>query len=413
MEGLSSDEVKMMVTALKEMKVKPDLESPAAFKDWMVKYVTEMNVKTESHDGGDGTDSQNSASGHSENVKSVFIPKISTFSGDGSKQDTSYDLWKYQVECLLKDKYSESVVAQSVRRSLRGEAGKVAMRLGSEANIKQILEKMESVFGTVERGESIMEEFYSATQKKSEDTMEWSCRLEEIYNKAVVKGVAKREEANEKLKSRFWNGLHQWLRDITGYKYDKIEEFDELRKEIRLVEKEHEKKATHSMAITSDKDTDKNELQEIKGMIQQLTTKVNQLETGYQQRDNKQPSQSLTTSGSNMQQDNRQQNRGGYNNNNRGGNRNRGGRGGYNQPQGAYGGHDYSGGNYQRETYHDSYHYNDGQQYHQQHQSQGYYDEPTCYRCGQPGHLARGCRVILDHSRRGLNSSRPSSRGRW
>ena len=31
------------------------------------------------------------------------------------------------------------------------------MRLGSEANIKQILEKMESVFGTVERGESIME----------------------------------------------------------------------------------------------------------------------------------------------------------------------------------------------------------------------------------------------------------------
>ncbi|KAK3103952.1 hypothetical protein FSP39_023190 [Pinctada imbricata] len=38
--------------------------------------------------------------------------------------------------------------------------------------------------------------------------------------------------------------------------------------------------------------------------------------------------------------------------------------------------------------------------------------EPICFRCRQPGHLARGCRVILDHSRRGLNWNRPSSRGR-
>ena len=284
-----SDEMQMMATALEEMK---DLDSPAAFKAWMLKYVNKMNVKQESHDEGDESDTNNGASGNSESVKSVFIPKIPTFSGDGSKQDTSYELWKYQVECLLKDKYySETVVAQSARRSLRGEAGKVAMRLGPDANIKQLMEKMESVFGTVERGESIIEEFYSATQRKSENTMEWSCRLEEIYSKAVAKGVAKREEANEKLKSRFWNGLHQWLRDITGYKYDRIEEFDELRKEVRLVEKEHDKKATTSMAITTDKDSDKSELQEIKGMIHQLTTKVNQLESGYQQRDNKQPSQ--------------------------------------------------------------------------------------------------------------------------
>ena len=59
-------------------------------------------------------------------------------------------------------------------------------------------------------------------------------------------------------------------------------------------------------------------------------------------------------------------------------------------------------------------HYNRGQQqYGQPHQPQNYYDEPICYRCGQPGHLARGCRVILDHSKRGLNFNRPSSRGRW
>ena len=135
-----SDEMQMMATALEEMK---DLDSPAAFKAWMMTYVNKTNVKQESHDEGDESDNNNGASGNSGSVKSVFIPKIPTFSGDGSKQDTSYELWKYQVECLLKDKYSESVVAQSARRSIRGEAGKVTMSLGSDANIRQLLEKME------------------------------------------------------------------------------------------------------------------------------------------------------------------------------------------------------------------------------------------------------------------------------
>ena len=42
--------------------------------------------------------------------------------------------------------------------------------------------------------------------------------------------LAKREEANEREKSRFLNGLHQWLRDIAGCKFYRIEEFDGLRR---------------------------------------------------------------------------------------------------------------------------------------------------------------------------------------
>ena len=401
MEGFSSEEMKMMVTALKEMDVKPDLDSPTAFKDWMVKYVKGLDTSGQnaSASGMSSTTTTNSDTV----VKSTYIPKISNFSGDGSKQDSSYDLWRYEVECLRKEKYSDSVIAQSIRRSLRGDAGRVVMRLGPEATIQEMLEKMESVFGTVERGESIMQEFYSATQKKGEDTMAWSCRLEEVYRKAVEKGVAKKEDTNEKLKSRFWNGLHQWLRDITGYKYDSIADFDTLRKEIRLIEKEHEKQKTPSMAITPGKESEKSELEEIKGMIQQLTTKVNKLETG-QQRDSGQQSQQ---SGAKQHDDRPQQRRGGYNNQ-------RGGRGGFSRQGGSYGGQGYSDEYYNTYPRHDRY-YNEGprQQQGQQQGQQDYFDEPICYRCGQPGHLARGCRVILDHSRRGLNSNRPSSRGRW
>ncbi|KAK3098932.1 hypothetical protein FSP39_024397 [Pinctada imbricata] len=213
------------------------------------------------------------------------IPKISTFSGDTTKQDTSYDLWRYEVDCLVKEKYSEAVIAQAIRRSLRGDAGKVAMRLGSDAKVNQILDKMESVYGTIERGETKKQEFYSEIQRKTEDSMSWSCGLEEIYRKAIVKGVAMKQEENEKLRSKYWNSLHQWLRDITGYKYDTIKDFDELRREIRLIEKEHNMKRTHTnMAVTSDTQ-EGNEYQELKGMIQQLSAKVTQLERGNQRND--------------------------------------------------------------------------------------------------------------------------------
>lgn len=40
-------------------------------------------------------------------------------------------------------------------------------------------------------------------------------------------------------------------------------------------------------------------------------------------------------------------------------------------------------------------------------------EEIICRQCGQPGHIAIGCRVRLDHSRRNLNSRKPIQRSRY
>ncbi|KAK3097682.1 hypothetical protein FSP39_012084 [Pinctada imbricata] len=397
MTDFSEDELQAIAAALKEMKVKPKADSASDLKQWMVDYVTQMKsdgttpvqVKQEA-DTGNGK-----ADGGSK-VVTTHIPKISCFSGDGSKQDTSYDLWRYEVDCLIKEKYSEGVIAQSIRRSLRGDAGKVAMRLGPQAKVQEILDKMHSIFGTVERGETILEEFYSATQKKDETSMAWSCRLEEIFRKAIEKGAMNRNDANEKLKSRFWNGLHQWLKDISGYKYDTISDFDDLRKEVLLMEKEHSSKKTNTnMVISATGATGQSdEMKELKGMIQQLTAKVTKLERGNQKdiEPNRGRQQYETNFDGRRYTSTQQQQRG---------NRQRGQqnfRGGYQQNiSGGYQ-QNFSGG-YQQ-PYHPYYENN--------------YDstqEPLCYRCGQPGHLALGCRVILDHRRKPLNYDRPASKG--
>lgn len=59
-------------------------------------------------------------------------------------------------------KYSSDVIGSAIKKSLRGEAGRVAMRLGPSASISDLMNKLESVYGTVELREGILAQFYSA-----------------------------------------------------------------------------------------------------------------------------------------------------------------------------------------------------------------------------------------------------------
>lgn len=71
--------------------------------------------------------------------------------------------------CLLdQDIYPKHVIEQAIRRSLRGDAAKIAMRLGCEAPVRELLQ-FDSVFGVVETKEALLTQFYSARQKADEE----------------------------------------------------------------------------------------------------------------------------------------------------------------------------------------------------------------------------------------------------
>ena len=158
-----------LIKTLQEMDVKPEAKSPEEFKAWMKQFMATEQVKQE-------------PAGATATVQTTYHqpPRISPFSGKEGKGETSYVLWRWEVECLLTEKtHSLEVIAQAIRRSLRGEAGKVAMRLGPHAKMGDVLEKMDSVYGVVEEKESLMGEFYNATQREDEVVSTWSCRLED------------------------------------------------------------------------------------------------------------------------------------------------------------------------------------------------------------------------------------------
>lgn len=53
----------------------------------------------------------------------------------------------------------------------------------------------------------MMQEFYTATPKQSENVVAWGLRLEDIIKNAVYKGHIKQEAVNKMLKNRSWKGL--------------------------------------------------------------------------------------------------------------------------------------------------------------------------------------------------------------
>lgn len=293
-------------------------------------------------------------------------PRISNFSGNNTKGETSYELWRYEVTGLMADKlYDQENINYAVRRSLKGDAGMVAMHLGAKASIPDILHKLDSIYGAVEKKEDLLAQFYRARQDDTETVTKWSCRLENIIGRAVDRGLVQQKERNGMLHSMLWTGLKTELKDISGHKFDTIKDFDELRVVLRQIETDHEERKLSShkpqpakATAISDTSIQESQMNKFEGLINQLTTRMDRWETDFRGRG------SIRGRG--------------YRNN----------RGYFNRNQGQY---NRGGGHVQQQGYHESSTPQATLTSNYQHQ-----EEKKCFRCGLPGHFKIGCTAILD-----------------
>ena len=272
MATFTEEEEKKLIETFKELAVKPKFDTKEDLESWLKDF---GKVKVEPSAKADPTATVSLSNN---------FPRISLFYGDNVKGEVSFPQWMFEVKSLLLEKqYKPEVLAQAIRKSLRGEASNLLRRLGIGATIPQILEKFESVYGAVDTKENVLAKFYSARQEESEDVSKWSSRLEDILSIAVEKNMIKPTDSDDMLRHMFWQGLKPSLKDISGYKFEQCKDFDELRVELRKIEQDHSKSESGNSIKTSIKSVvenkdEKSEMKETKSMLQSLDSTVKDLE---------------------------------------------------------------------------------------------------------------------------------------
>ncbi|VDI39633.1 Hypothetical predicted protein [Mytilus galloprovincialis] len=197
---LTEEEIANMVKAFNDMEIRPSASSPEEFKTWLEEY----------KDDDDALD--------------AYIPRISTFTGDNTNA-AKYDIWRYEVLCLVKNRFTHATIKMAIRKSLKGNAAVIPMKLGVEleATIDDIIDRMDSIFGSVFPVEALLGQFYTARQHE-DDVASWGCRLEDILRKATDRGKVKQEDTNSMLTSKFFEGLRPDIKNIGRYKMDSVKE---------------------------------------------------------------------------------------------------------------------------------------------------------------------------------------------
>ncbi|MES9884870.1 MAG: hypothetical protein ABW185_28830 [Sedimenticola sp.] len=373
----SEDEVKALVESFKAIGVKPKADTPEALKAWMTDLVASGRISSKV----DPTPHLGPTPPY------AYVPKLSYFSG--TSKDTDYDIWKYEVQSMSNDHlYSESIVMQAIRRAVKGEAARVLMHMGFSRSVREILDKFDSCFGFVQEGQTILAAFYNARQAEGEDVATFATKLEHMCNKAMRLGKVHPSQVDEMLKSALRTGINHDLRVLAGVKFELCRDFDTLRSELRKLELECNQQKAHCSSVSktppSSKDQRDTAIEKLTGMMKEMQKDVAALKSSHD-----------TDTHVFSQQDQSQHQRG------RGQSRpnfyDRGGQRSYDR-----------GDQQRQQANHPPPTVGEYEEF------QSYGDEIICYRCGQPGHVQYGCRVILDHQRRGGRDryQRPSnSRG--
>ena len=113
------------------------------------------------------------------------------------KTEVSFEQWNHEIQCI-KDHHLESVVQESIVRSLKGVLADMAWYMGPTASVSKILQKLTILFGTVPSFNVLMQNFYKVTQGNHEKVPSFGTRLEGTLNQIRLKclgRIADREVA--------------------------------------------------------------------------------------------------------------------------------------------------------------------------------------------------------------------------
>ena len=155
-------------------------------------------------------------------ASSVRVPQLPSFSGESQKRDVSFEVWKYELLCVINDAiYPNGLILQSVRRSLRGKARDILLTVDSTTTPSDILSKLEGVYDIVSSRQVPLQQFYLETQGDDKSVADYSIRIENLLRRTTVSTQLHESVRHEMLCSKLWNGLRDpLLKNSSRYKFE-------------------------------------------------------------------------------------------------------------------------------------------------------------------------------------------------
>jgi hypothetical protein len=155
------------------------------------------------------------------------IPKFDTFSGElpTPKQESTFDEWMYEVGSS-EGLYSERLLGDGIKKSLKGLALRQARFLGAKATVEEIMAKLAEQFGQRASDDVMLTEYQAISMTKGERIQSYTDRLQDTLGRIRFKypKLMTDKEASESLRKRFFHGLTDKLRDSLRHTYRRTDE---------------------------------------------------------------------------------------------------------------------------------------------------------------------------------------------
>ena len=149
-------------------------------------------------------------------------PNLAIFSGDVPMPcgEAEYTQWIFQV-CSFRESYMDEAIKNAVIANCRGRANVIICAKGFNTELNDLIEWLDQQFGVGQAGDEILREFHQMIQGPKESIQDFGAKLECIF-----RTINKRFPgwyAPVQLKTRFFHGINDRLRDSMCYLYDRPE----------------------------------------------------------------------------------------------------------------------------------------------------------------------------------------------
>lgn len=154
----------------------------------------------------------------------------------------------------------------------------MAMRLGETATVEEILTTFHSAFGNTESAESILKKFHGCVQQKGEPVVKYTSTIGGLFSMAVDLKAIQRQN-RFLLKSVFYEGLEMDLKVAAMYKFDKVEDYNSFKAEVRKLEADMRSEgAKPCNSISGKEKEDKSDMGEMKAILKQISSRIDKIE---------------------------------------------------------------------------------------------------------------------------------------